>query len=328
MTDLAKEFIDYLDEFHSYAEPRDNKLDVWLHNSYAKVLSKRKDVDWNALYFAPSAAGKDPRELYVKAKKARRDNRRLKPHHRRRMSQGTAIGDWLQRELLLAERHFKKLTGKEPRFVFERVNGYPAFEDFVYKQHFMEWRGESFSIAGTTDGIMVDQVTGKRFGLEIKTKSDTPSKTSLSAMKEPSFSHVRQCVSYSEMYDLDTFIIVYVNTAKKPYNATDEEIRKTPDVRAFEVKVTDDLRAEVFDYLSGIAKAVRLGDPPELDLGKWEFNDFKEACALDITDEEVSELEKTVFRLRRSSASESKKRKYREALDEIKTIRERSKGRD
>ena len=64
----------------------------------------------------------------------------------------------------------------------------------------MTWKGEEFSLLGTTDGIMVDRRTGEKIGLEIKSKQETPSKTSLSAMKEADPKHVKQCVSYGEMY--------------------------------------------------------------------------------------------------------------------------------
>ena len=321
MPNLAQDFLDYINDWHTYNEPYDDDLDIWLHEEYAKVIRKGKDVDWRSIYFSPSSAGNSARELYVKAKKKRKDQQRFKPHQRRWMSLGTAVGDWFQRELLLAERHYKKLSGKEPVFSIGIVNGQPAFEDFVFKQHKMTWKGEEFSLLGTTDGIMVDRRTGEKIGLEIKSKQETPSKTSLSAMKTADPKHVKQCVSYGEMYGLDRFIIVYVNTAKKKWFAPDDELEKTPDVRAFEIKITDDMRSEVFDYFADIVRRVRENDPPKLDLEEWRFNGYKRACALDLSEEELSELESEVVALELSNLPQWKVRACTEALDEIKTIR-------
>ena len=321
MPNLAQDFLDYINDWHTYNEPYDDDLDIWLHEEYAKVIRKGKDVDWRSIYFSPSSAGNSARELYVKAKKKRKDQQRFKPHQRRWMSLGTAVGDWFQRELLLAERHYKKLSGKEPVFSIGLVNGQPAFEDFVFKQHKMTWKGEEFSLLGTTDGIMIDRRTGEKIGLEIKSKQETPSKTSLSAMKEADPKHVKQCVSYGEMYGLDRFIIVYINTAKKKWFAPDDELEKTPDVRAFEIKITEDMRNEVFDYFADIVRRVRENDPPKLDLEDWRFNRYKRACALDLSEDEMSELESEVVALELSNLPQWKVRACTEALDEIKAIR-------
>lgn len=321
MPNLAQDFLDYINDWHTYNQPYDDDLDVWLHEEYAKTIRKGKDVDWRSVYFSPSSAGNSARELYVKARKKRRDQQRFKPHQRRWMSLGTAVGDWFQRELLLAERHYKKFSGKEPIFSIGLVNGQPAFEDFVFKQHKMTWNGEDFSLLGTTDGIMIDRRTGEKVGLEIKSKQETPSKTSLSAMKEADPKHVKQCVSYGEMYGIDRFIIVYVNTAKKKWFADDTELEKTPDIRAFEIRITDEMREEVFGYFADIVRRVRKNDPPKLDLEEWRFNGYKRACALDLSEEELAELETQVSALGISNLPQWKVRLCTEALDEIKAIR-------
>lgn len=321
MTKLENEFIAYLNDFHSYQEPRDPKLDAWLHESYAEAIRKGMNVDWNYIYFSPSSADSCPRELYVKAKKKRKDKTRHKPHQRRWTAQGTALGDWLQREILLAERHYEKFSGNKPRFVFGMVNEKPAFEDFVFKQHKMTWKGEELSILGTTDGIMIDTKTGEKIGLEIKSKQETPSKTSLSGMKEPNPKHVKQVVSYGEMYGIERFLIVYVNAAKKKWFATDDELENTPDIRAFEVKITDDMREAVFDYYAYITKCVRENNPPKLDLDKWRFNSFKKACANDLSDEELADIELEVASMTVSNLPGWKIRQANEALEEIRELR-------
>ena len=321
MPNLAQDFLDYINDWHTYNQPYDDELDAWLHEEYAKVIRKGKNVDWRSIYFSPSSAGNSARELYVKAKKKKRDNQRFKPHQRRWMSLGTAVGDWFQREILLAERHYKKFSGKDPVFTFGLVDGKPAFEDFVFKQHKMSWGGEEFSLMGTTDGIMIDRRTGEKIGLEIKSKQETPSKTSLSAMKEADAKHIKQCVSYGEMYGIDRFIVVYVNTAKKKWFADDTELEKTPDIRAFEIRITDEMRQEVFGYFVDIVRRVRENDPPKLDLMEWRFNGYKRACALDLSSEEVSELESEVMALELSSLPVWKRKASKEAFEEILEIR-------
>ena len=323
---IADEFIDYLNEFHSYSEPYDDELDAWLHKAYSEVLKEKKDFRWDLPYFSPSSAGNGARELYVKAKRKKRDNQRPLPHQRRWTALGTAVGDVIQRELLLAERHYEKFTGKKPRFVVGVQDGRPTFEDFVFKSHQVDWNGQSFYITGTCDGILFDTKTGEKIGLEIKSKQETPSKTSYGSMKEANQKHIDQVVSYGEMYGIDRYIILYVNTAKKKWFASEEELAKTPDIRAFEINITDDMRAKVFDYLADIVRRVKANDPPKLDLEGWRFNGFKRACALDLSSEELDELEDEVSSMENSYLPSWKKRVVREALDEIKSIRTEALG--
>lgn len=321
MTELEQRFIDYLNDWHTYQEPYDDKLDVWLHRAYADVIERGKMVDWRAVYFSPSSASACPRELYLKAKKKKRDKQRPTPRQRRHASQGTVIGDWLQRELLLAERHYKNLSGNEPKFKIALKNGYPAFEDFVFKQHEMEWNGQKFSLIGTTDGIMEDTETGELVGLEIKTKQETPAKTSVKSMKEADPKHVDQVVSYGEMYGVKRWLIVYVNTAKNKWFSNPEEDVTKPDVRAFEISITEEMRSKVFDYFAYVARKVEENDPPQLRIHSWRFNGFKKACALDMTDGELSSLENQVDFDELSGMAPWKVRIAKESIEDINAIR-------
>lgn len=321
MSDVAEDFLEYLNDWHTYPEPYDDELDAWLHESYAKVIREGKDVNWNSIYFSPSSAGNSARELYAKAKKKKKDKQRFLPHQRRWMSLGTVVGDLIQRDLLLAERHYEKMSGNKPAFSVGLIDGKPAFEDFVFRQHQMEWNGEKFSLLGTCDGILVDNRTGEKVGLEIKSKQETPSKTSLSAMKEPDPKHVSQVVSYGEMYGIHKFIILYVNTAKKKWFSSEEDLLKTPDIRAFEVEVDDTMRSYVFDYFADIVRRVREENPPKLDLDSWRFNSFKRACAKDLSEEEVEELKQEVELMDMFDEPAWKQKLRKEALDDILELR-------
>lgn len=323
---IAQDFTEFLDTFHSYREPYDSKMDAWLHELYANVLRKYQRLDFKSVYFSPSSANSCPRELYVKAKKARKDDEDVKPWRRRWTAQGTSLGDWLQREVLLAERHYEKFTGERPRFGMSRTEaGEPFFEDFVKTQRFFEHNGQRFSLLGTCDGVLEyvnDDGEIIRVGLECKSKQTTAAQTSLHSMREPKEDHVKQITCYSLMYDVDYYLVIYVNASKKAWNMTKEEYEKTPDVRVFGVEITEDMKREVLDNFAAITEAVATGEAPKLDIERFGFNNFKTACALDLSDEEVTEIRKQASLAMKSSLPEWKKKKYLEAYEFIVDTRE------
>ncbi len=274
-------------------------------------------------YFSPSNSKACPRELYVKAKRAKKDSFPKQPHQGRWQEIGTAIGDVIQRTVLAMERNLPDCP-----FQFERTDdGRPVFEDFAKKNHRIDHNGQTFYLYGTCDGIMqyIDTDTGEiiRVGLEIKSKQTTPARTSLHSMKEAEESHRKQCVAYSIMYDVDYYIILYVNAAKKSWVVSEDEYETTPDIRAFGFEITDADRAELLDNFAGITQAISEGNPPKLDLTRWTFNNFKTACAESLTDEEYDEIKATVRRYLKSNLSDRQKQAYYDAFDFIKDVRER-----
>ncbi|UIJ64485.1 hypothetical protein LW858_15930 [Bacillus cereus] len=325
--EIAEEFRNFLETWHSYTEPYDTPLDVWLHESYAKVLSKGSYLDYRSLpYFSPSSANSCPRELYEKALRSPRDQAEVKPWQRRWQFIGTNIGDAIQRDILLAERHYEKFTSEKPRFRIERTkDGYPAFEDFVKTCKVIEHNDQQFALIGTCDGILEytdEHGVITRVGLEIKSKQTTYSKTSEYSLREPGADHVKQVTCYSLMYDLDYYIVLYVNASKKAWNMSEEDYMKYPDFRAFGVAITDEMRNEVLDKFASIVEAVKTKQPPKLDIEHWMFNNFKTACAQSLSDEEYEEIKAQVSRVKRSSLSDVKKAPYIGALEFIDKVRE------
>lgn len=325
MTDLTTQIegdlIALLDDWFSLSEVWDNELDRQIHEWYANaptVYPKRP-------YFSPSSLGACPRELYVKAKGAKRDNIRQQPHQSRWAKLGTLGGELIQREMLAIERNYEKLTGNVPRFRFVRnPDGTPMFEDFAKKNVLVEMDGEKFYLYGAPDGIMeyiTDDGEKIRVGLEIKSKQTTPAQTSLYSMKKPDSSHARQIVAYAHMFDCDYYVILYVNYAKKAWFMTEEEYKKNPDLRAFCARVTDDHKRAVFRKAVEVTRAVREGKPPKLDLDGWTFNSYKEACAKDLTEEELAELWAQVQIAKKSSLPAWKIASYVRAVDEIEQLR-------
>jgi hypothetical protein len=261
----------------------------------------------------------------MKAKRAKKDTFPKQPHQGRWQEIGTAIGDVVQRTVLAMERN---LPGN--RFKFERnPDGTPVFEDFAKKNVKVEHGGQTFYLYGTCDGIMqyvTDDGEILRVGLEVKSKQSTPAKTSVHSMREAEEGHRKQCVAYSVMYNVDYYIILYVNAAKKAWVMEDADYEATPDIRAFGFEITDADRAELLGNFAEITAAINAETPPAMDLSRFTFNNFKTACSLSLTDEEFAQVKRTASQAMRSGLPEWKKRSYVEAFDFIKEVRDKSKG--
>ncbi len=327
-TQIEGDLIALLDDWFSLPEIWDNELGAQIAKWYSnppKVWPKRP-------YFSPSSLGDCPRELYIKAihgKKAA-DKLRQPPHQGRWKKLGTLGGDLIQRELLAIERNYEKATGNTPRFRFLRNKDEdgnettPMFEDFAKTNKLVEQDGEKFYLYGAPDGIMeyiTDDGEKIRVGLEIKSKQTTPARTSLHSMRQPDSSHARQIVAYSHMFDCEYYVILYVNYAKKAWFMSEEDYEKTPDIRAFCARVTDDHKRHVFKKAVDVTRAVREGKPPKLDLDGWTFNNFKQACAKDLSEEEMDELRKQAEQARHSSLKPYEIANIVRAVNEIEELR-------
>lgn len=324
---IADEFIEFLDEYHSQPELFDNALDAQIHRWYAdppKVWPKRP-------YFSPSASAACPRSLYFKQKRATPDKETKKPYQTRWQNIGTAIGDVIQRDILFAEKHFEKNTGKPPKFVFDKnEDGTPVFEDFAKVNMPIEHRGKTFYLYGTCDGILryTDEETGEviRVGLEIKSKQTTAAKTSAYSMKEAESKHIEQASLYADMYGVDFYIILYVNTSKKSWEYPQGEYEKTPDIRAFGYDFSDaELQEGIYDRFVDILEAVENSEPPPLDLDNWTFNNYKTACAQSLTDDEMAELIEQKNQISRSNLPSFKKEGAARAVKDIERLRKEAK---
>jgi CRISPR/Cas system-associated exonuclease Cas4 (RecB family) len=317
INEIAQQFTQELDRWYSLPEQYDNELDTQIHRWYSnppQVWPKRP-------YFSPSNSKACPRELYVKAKRAKKDSFPKPPYQGRWQEIGTAIGDVIQRTVLAMER---KLPGC--RFRVERNDdGTPLFEDFAKRNHEVIHNGQKFYLYGTCDGIMQyinDDGEVIRVGLEVKSKQSTPAKTSLYSFKEAEEGHRKQCVAYSIMYNVDYYIILYVNTAKKAWVMSDEDYEATPDIRAFGFEITNADRQELLDNFAEIAKCINNDTPPALDLSRWTFNNFKTACAQSLSDEEFAILKAQVKRMQRSGLPQWKKDQYVDAFMFIEEARD------
>ena len=136
-------------------------------------------------------------------------------------------------------------------------------------------------------------------------------------MKEAEPKHAKQTVAYAEMFDCVYYVILNVNAAKQGWNMTDEQYAKTPDIRAFCQRITPEMKAEVFEQPAYVTRSVRESVAPPLDLDRWTFNNFKTACALDLSDDEYDEIKTQVSAVMKSSLPDRVKRDYSNAFEFI-----------
>jgi hypothetical protein len=311
---LAKQFTEMINTYNEHREPFDKSLKLEIAKHQYEILRNPRRVDYRGAYFSPSSAGSCPRELYLKLRKAKKDND-LKPNHQTQWQKlGTAIGDIVQRDLLFIEKHYAKLTGEQPAFVPARTSeGYPFWEEYAQAQVEIEHNGESFKLIGQPDGKLVHTETGEFVGLEIKSKQ---TKNGVSKVTKPDPKHVKQCVIYSIMYGVDKYIITYVSAVKDNWGES------KPVVKAFEVDITEADRTELLDYFADLVRRARENDPPKMDLGGWVFNNFKRATALDLSDEEANDVKAKVRQVMQSGQPDFIKEGYFEAYQFIKETRE------
>lgn len=313
-----------LDKWFSLPEVYDNKLDTEYLRQQLEIRTKKQlFINYKAQpYFSPSSANSCLRELYVKTLGGKKDVDVRPPYQGRWQKIGTSLGDMLQRELLFIDKHYESKLGKRPAFVPDYTNeGYPMWEDFVKAFKIVTHNGATFALNGKPDGILIHTPTGRRIGLEIKSKQTTAAQTSLYSMKEPKQDHVKQVVTYSIMYDVDEYLIVYINASKKGWVISDGDYAKNPDIRAFHVNVTESDRQALLDTFAEVVKAVETKTPPPLDLDKWTFNNFKTACALSLSDDEFNEIKTKVQAVKKSRLPDWKKQAYYEALRFIENVR-------
>lgn len=321
--EIQTQFITMLDTLHSAPEIWDNELDAKIHRWYSdppKLFPKRP-------YFSPSSTNSCPRELYVKAKGAKRDESDRQPHQARWQRIGTAIGDIIQRDVLLCERHYRKIADKDAPFRFLRTaSNQPAFEEFAKANvpvRVPNADGElvEFNLFGAPDGIMeYRRKDGEviRVGLEIKSKQTTAARTSDYSLRNAEDSHVKQCVAYSYMYACDYYIVLYVNASKKSWHMELEDYAKSPDIRAFCYYIDDADRFDLLTQLADIQTSINTGDPMPLDVDKWTFNNFKQACVDTLSDEEIADIEAYADSAKASGLPEWRKNGIVAAVDDIK----------
>lgn len=319
----AKQFIDMLNEYYSHREIWDDELKIQIMEQEIEITKKPK-IKYpprGARYFSPSQANSCARELYMKLKGSPKDIEIRNPIQSRWQSMGTRTGQEVQETLLKAEKHWSKISDTTLPFEVARTEeGYPFWEDFVKRFVTIEYRGKKINLFGKGDGLLKTP-DGKYVGLEVKSKSTTPAQTSWFSMKEPKEDHAMQTICYQLLYpeiEFDAYLILYWNLSKKGWTA---DASKDPDIRCFELNNTEEMKIALLDRFHYVLECVDNNTPPPLDLTKFNFNNYKVACALDLSAEEVEELKEQVRKVKASSQPQYVKNSYFEAMKKIVDIR-------
>lgn len=319
---IAADFWEQLQKWGETGYTYDADLNYWLMERYLTVKDNNpfEDFPKDVPVFRSSGTGKCIREQTLRAIDVlegsdRKDHPKMQSHQSRWVQIGTKIGDMLQEQVLMMEKHYKKFVGEECHFRFERTpEGNPNFEEFSTAFQQFNSGNISFITGGSMDGIMVwtDPETQQehRIGLEVKSKQSTPAATSLYSMRAPNEKHVWQVRNYAMLKDLDMYLIVYVNAAHKAWEMNEEDAHKNPDLRVFGVDISEDDKKAVRNRFFTAVEHAHAGSLPPLDLSGFTFSDYKYALAMSLTYKELEELEKRTLN-----------RFDQIALDEIKAIR-------
>ena len=338
---LAYKFLTQLNKYHATGTQEDDKVLTKYFRDYINILAHPFEVPTDHKdipKFRPSGVSGCPREWFYKLTNTPADipvdEKVTPPYQTRWQNIGTLIGDMIQKDLLHMETkgynqfRFDKIThnlGGEVDYLF------PYFEQFSTVSKVIEHGGKTFRLQGSTDGIMVytDEYGEElQVGLEIKSKQTSYSTTSKSQLKSPNESHVKQVTAYSLMFDVDYWIIIYVNGSKKAWTMDESEIDKSPDIRTFGIYVTEEMKHELKARLAEIVTSVENNNPLPLDLNGWLFNEYKKACAKGLSEEElqaiVDEVESHSPTITRKGKEiiNSTRTKLQKILDEILEIRE------
>ena len=287
---IASAFYCMMNNFHS--------LDVYDDYMIEKLLLRQQELDVEGIKnreprradivtFNPSSAGKCPRELYFKNNGTEDNGLNLYPYNKRWSSNGTAVHSRIQRDLLYAEKYMEDNPFKVAQAYdvlgacckYERCM-LPAWENNIFTTREFEHNGIKFAIRGMADGFL--WYGEKLVNLEIKTKSTTVAAVGTYKMKETMEHHVMQCVCYSLLFHedpyedrVDTSILFYESLAKDNWSKGADA---RPDIRAFQVNVTKEMRVELLDKFAMVVDCINRGVPPYADTSKCLFCPFKEAC--------------------------------------------------
>lgn len=268
---MAKQLADQFNQLHSIARVKQDKgielllLEQMKHD--IEMMYEKPTYPMDVVKFNPSGASKPPMDLYLKAIGTEERETDKFPYHRRWTRNGNAIHDTVQRDLLYSEKFAPK-----PYFNVVRLeSGLPAWEQNLLSWKQFEYDGETFLINGMMDGILTYLPTGERIGFEFKTKSTSIGQVGYYKMKDAQEDHKLQVVSYSLLFGIDKFIVMYESLAKDGWM---KGVEAKPDIRTFYVEVTQQMKDELLSKFAYVAKCKRLGiEPDNKELGF--FSNYK-----------------------------------------------------
>lgn len=233
------------------------------------------------------------------------------PFRGRQRRQGTAIVDYVQLDLV----HMRKRLGESAKFTMAvRDNGEWDFEEAAQERRVFEWphpeTGElvKFAITAKPDGKFDYAPDSSRIIFEYKTKA-----SGLRAMngkldyKGAQDDHKRQVTAEALVFGVDEALIVYESTQKPAWfddaesssvtkgQKTWEDGRPRPDLRAFYVKVMDEMKHALLSDLARQAALVYSGEIPDVtteSLGHCGFCQFGGHCRKTLAPDNLAKLQR------------------------------------
>lgn len=328
---LVREFLTQLDAY--YASPASSFYDDAISRMYyeqkIRYLRYVPYPDDGLITYGASGTSMCDRQLAFKNANVRVEKSDDLAFRGRQRRSGTAIVDYLQLDIV----HMPKRLGKAAKF---RMAEHPVVidDDPENKRTVTEWYFEesaqtrrvfthphpetgelvTFAITAKPDGILdyENSSGGKRILFEYKTKA-----SGLRAMngkldyKGAQDDHKRQVTAESLVFGLDDVIIAYESTQKPAWfddtdNASVTKGQKTwengaprPDIRAFYVEVTEDMRNALLSDLARQAALVyeskRTGRVPDVTVdmtGSCGFCAYGAHCRERLTEENRAMLER------------------------------------
>lgn len=318
---LVNDFLTQMDAYYSSPDTSfyDNAIERKFYEQKLRHIGFKPYPKDGLITFGASGTTKCDREIVFKNGRVRAEKSADIPFRGRQRRQGTAIVDYLQLDILHMP---KRLPGRVPFTMAVRDNGEWDFEDAAQERtvftHPHPETGEdiSFAITAKPDGKLDYAADGSRIILEYKTKA-----TGLRPMngkldyKGAQDDHKRQVIAESLVFGIDEALIVYESTHKPSWFSDEESSSVTkgqktwkegvplPDMRAFYVKITDDMKRALLDDLARQAALVYSGEIPDVTVemtGKCGFCPFRGHCAATLSADNLARLERAEAAMARS----------------------------
>lgn len=280
--EIVEAVIEHFNDIHRNDLPLDFDIERTILQDELQALKPDTSLNFEKglVTFTPSSASKCERELYYKAAHICRDELTLYPYQRRWTRNGTAVHGAVQKDLLYGEKYLVN-----PRFTVLRTkNGRPAWEKNLRHVKKFEIEGVRFQLFGMMDGVLLYTSDGSKIGFEFKTKSTTIASIGSFKMKDAQEGHKDQCITYSLLFGLDEFLIVYESLAKDNWTKGEEA---RPDIRAFYLEVTDEDRERLLYKFKDVAERFYAKKLPIPDSSKCIFCPYKNKCSEDLQERAV-----------------------------------------
>lgn len=276
---MSQHLLDHFNILHGMRHRRnDREIETLLlrqKEHEVKMIGSKPTYPKDLPKFNPSGASKSNLELFYRVKGEEAKPSDLFPYHDRWTRNATAVHEFVQRDLLYIE----KFVPSSMYSVIRTPEYLPAWEQNILTHKIFEHKGKKFVLNGMMDGILHYKPEDKLIGFEFKTKSSTIGQVGHYKMKDAQEDHKLQCVAYSLLFGLDDYILMYESVAKDGWmKGADAK----PDMRAFHVHVTEEMRKDLLDKFASVVESVETDTPPDHEPDKCFFSPYKHLCGCEV----------------------------------------------